>query len=216
MHLIRHRKVTDILCFWQALLYLVGNAYVLYRIAEPSIEDCFQTSTIYQITFILSMLSIHIVLLIKAYICSSHAWYLLAASAVCEAPFLCYSINTAMHPNLSVVSWDGCTPSPDIHDTLLRAVINLLPSALLSLSFLYSVRKQFHGQSSVEMRSTLLTDGVLYLLGVTLSNVFVCTTVITGLLLGYTWTAMFSFDWIVASTLIVHQLRRPITDIRSS
>ncbi|KAI9598028.1 hypothetical protein BDF19DRAFT_411374 [Syncephalis fuscata] len=89
------------------------------------------------------------------------------------------------------------------------AGISTLPNAFLSLYFLwfaYQHCRRKHKQGSPTLNN-LFVDGIFYLLGVTLADIAICILVVIGLTLGRSWTVLFSINWMIASTLIVEQLR---------
>ncbi|KAI8055313.1 hypothetical protein BDF22DRAFT_741906 [Syncephalis plumigaleata] len=191
----KQARTANILCLLQTFFFLVNNLYTLQHYLEPVADDCTETILVQRGTFVLSMMCIHAILLIKAYICSNGTRYLLAMAAFTESLFFLYYL-ISMAQSVEIEStWGDCDVTPTISSMLLRVGVGILPNAFLSLYFLcYAYRHCHNNKQGASTLSNLFLDGIFYLIGVTLTDILVCLVIVIGLTLGRTWTVLFSLD----------------------
>jgi hypothetical protein len=117
----QQHRVANILCLLQTFFFLVNNLYTLQRYLEPVVGDCTETILVQRGTFVLSVLCIHAILLIKAYICGNGTLYLLVMAASTGSLFFIYYLISMAQPIEIESNWGGYDVTPTITSMLLRA-----------------------------------------------------------------------------------------------
>ncbi|KAI9592987.1 hypothetical protein BDF19DRAFT_450051 [Syncephalis fuscata] len=178
----KHTSSASWCCFLQAFMGLIVEGINVLAIL-PGAVPCRLTIWMSSLGMVVSSICVSICLLIRAYIIADRSRVLLVPSTN-TVEFAC------------IVTFPSYFP-------WYRFVLDITINCIFSIIFLRVIIAQYRKVGS-DCWKKLKVDGVVYLFGVVLSNIF-CAIVTAFKLAGDLSEMTFLFDWVLTSSLLIHQ-----------
>ncbi|GAB5588113.1 hypothetical protein Unana1_03013 [Umbelopsis nana] len=183
---------------------------ILFSLLNPlTMLNCDARYWVSIVTVNLGGICIQSVLLYKAYICNERARWLLGIGALAQCGYVILIFLDATAGRVTSIQ-DPITGMCQLENkwwpALAKIGVDILSNAILSFAFLRVVYRQYNvfGNS---LYKSLLSNGIIFSIGVILSNLIV-GILIASRVTGGLSADLYAFDWIVTSYLLIKQFRR--------
>ncbi|KAI9598079.1 hypothetical protein BDF19DRAFT_420367 [Syncephalis fuscata] len=198
------RSVASWCCFFQALMGTISGILNMTT-GLPGGFSCRICNWVYSLGITISSICVSLCLLIRAYIITNKSAFLLFAGILLIIP-LPATVWIFWVKSISKNTVDAaCVSIFPSYLPWFRLGLDVSINTVFSAIFLDVVIQQYRTIGN-KCWKRLQSDGIIYLLGVTVSNIS-CALIVAFQFIGGFSEMMFLVDWMVTSTLLIHQHR---------